>query len=341
MALAAVLAFAPFSTAAAACEMSLRGINLASAEFGVPGDAYGTGYIYPTESVIEKFADAKFNTIRLPFLWERLQPTLMQPLDSDELDRIRETVKLAHKYNMAIILDPHNYARYYGNLIGSPQVPVEAFADLWKRLGAVFANDDGVIYGLMNEPYDIEANDWLTAANAAINAIRMIGAGNLLLVPGTAWTGAHSWEQTFYGPSNASVMTGVVDSSNNFAYEVHQYTDSDYSGKAADCSNIAGAVDSLKQFTDWLNANNAQGFLGEFGTTDGLNCLVGLKQMVDIIHNDPKAWIGWAYWASGDWWQKGTPMIIQPNPRDGGSQQLRTLEPILNDPDTDRTSCNG
>ncbi|PRX11335.1 UNVERIFIED_ORG: cellulase (glycosyl hydrolase family 5) [Martelella mediterranea] len=331
------------STAASAqgCEMTLHGINVAGAEFGQPGQPYGQGYIYPSKETIDSLASDKFNAIRLPFLWERLQPSLNGVLDSTELSRIQETVEDARDNNMVVILDPHNYARYHGKVIGSPDVPVDAFADFWKRLSAVFANDEDIIFGLMNEPHDIEAPEWLTAANAAIAAIRNIGAGNLIFVPGTAWTGAHSWDQNFYGPSNASVMTGVVDPQDNFAFEVHQYADADYSGKADDCSHIKGAVDAVRSFTDWLNANDYQGFLGEFGTSDQFNCLRGLKQMADIIQNDQKAWIGWAYWASGDWWPQNAPMIIQPDLRNGGGAQLRTLQPILANNDLSRNACNG
>ena len=324
---------------AAACEMSLRGINVAGAEFGKPGDPYGEGYIYPTKETIDSLASDKFNAIRLPFLWERLQPQLNGILDDTELSRIQQTVDDAHANNMVVILDPHNYARYRGEVIGSPNVPVAAFADFWKRLGAVFANDEDVIFGLMNEPHDIEAADWLTAANAALKSIRDIGAGNLVLVPGTAWSGAHSWSQNFYGNSNASVMIGVQDPVDNFAFEVHQYADDDFSGKSDNCNQIDGAVSAIQSFTNWLNANDYQGFLGEFGTSDQLSCLRGLKQMVDIIEQNPKAWIGWAYWASGEWWPKNSPMIIQPDLRNGGKAQLTTLQPVLNEPDT-RLACN-
>ncbi|MEO1986571.1 MAG: glycoside hydrolase family 5 protein [Martelella sp.] len=324
---------------AADCEMSLRGINIAGAEFGKPGDPYGEGYIYPTKETIDSLANDKFNAIRLPFLWERLQPQLNGILDSTELSRIQDTVDDAHANNMVVILDPHNYARYRGEVIGSPNVPVAAFADFWKRLGSVFANDEDVIFGLMNEPHDIEAAEWLTAANAALKSIRDIGAGNLVLVPGTAWSGAHSWSQDFYGNSNASVMTGVQDPVDNFAFEVHQYADGDYSGKSNDCSQIKGAVSAIQSFTNWLNANDYQGFLGEFGTSDQLSCLRGLKQMVEIIEQNPKAWIGWAYWASGEWWPKNSPMIIQPDLRNGGKAQLTTLQPVLNEPAT-RLACN-
>ena len=59
------------------------GINLSGAEFGVPDEfrrpyptgAAGTDYIFPTRADIDSTAAAGFNIGRLPFAWERLQPT--------------------------------------------------------------------------------------------------------------------------------------------------------------------------------------------------------------------------------------------------------------------------
>ena len=83
-------------------------------------------------------------------------------------------------------------------------------------------------FGLMNEPNGVAATQWLAAANAAIAGIRASGAQNLVLVPGVRWTGAHSWYSGDSG-SNAAVMGGVVDPLDHYAYELHQYLDSDSS----------------------------------------------------------------------------------------------------------------
>ena len=58
----------------------------------------------------------------------------------------------------------------------------------------------------MNEPHDVPATQWLASANAAIAAIRETGATNLVLVPGTIWTGAHSWEEERDGGANGLIL---------------------------------------------------------------------------------------------------------------------------------------
>jgi hypothetical protein len=57
-------------------EARMFGVNLAGAEFGsVPG-TYGVDYTYPTSSELDYYAAKGVTLIRLPFLWERMQPAL-------------------------------------------------------------------------------------------------------------------------------------------------------------------------------------------------------------------------------------------------------------------------
>ena len=114
----------------------------------------------------------------------------------------------------------------------------------------------------MNEPHDMSTELWLEDANVAIQAIRRAGAHNLLLVPGNAWTGGHSWTHDWYGTPNAEVMLGIADSLDNYAYEIHQYLDSDYSGTSPECITAAEASEKLIDFTNWAKENGKRAFLG-------------------------------------------------------------------------------
>ena len=57
-------------------------------------------------------------------------------------------------------------------------------------------------------------------------------ARNLILVPGNAWSGGHSWNENWYGTPNAVAMLNVVDPLDNYAYEIHQYLDPSTGGSA-------------------------------------------------------------------------------------------------------------
>jgi endoglucanase len=327
------------ATAEASAASCFRGINLSGAEFGSIGGKVDKDYTWPSTNTLDYFANKGFNTVRLPFKWERLQPTLMGELDEAELSRLMETVELIRARGMKTILDPHNYARYHDKLIGSKDVPVEAFADFWARLARYYANDDQVVFGLMNEPNRMPVAQWLEAANAATAAIRdKAKANNLVLVPGTAWSGAHSWMAPVDGERNGVAMAKFSDPANNFVFEFHQYLDDDFSGTKGNCSRAADAEKALEDVTKWLKSNGYRGMLGEFGAPKGAACVAGLKAMVDVVEENKDVWTGWSYWVAGDWWSETEPLNIQPTKK-GDRPQLQALLPALRDLSAEGAAC--
>lgn len=163
-------------------------MNLAGADFGegyLPG-IYETHYIYPDQTSVDYFKSKQMNTVRLPFRWERLQRSLLAEFDATELARLDGFVTATTAKGMNVLLDPHNYARYHGELVGSSAVPNAALANFWSRLAQRYKANPRVIFGLMNEPHTMPTEQWVSAANDAIVAIRATGATNLILVPGNA-----------------------------------------------------------------------------------------------------------------------------------------------------------
>lgn len=279
--------------------MQYIGVNLAGAEFGSPGQPYGVGYTYPTADEIAYEAQAGMTIIRLPFLWERIQPTLNGPLDPAELDRMRAVVTEAASQGLSVVLDVHDYGSYHGQLIGSPAVPTSAFADLWGRLAGAFAAAPNVLFGLMNEPQQPDAATWLTDANAAIAAIRAAGARQEVLVSGIGWDGA----ATFTANGNSAVLApGIVDPAGNFAFEVHQYLDADASGTSAAVVSPTIGAERLAAVTQWAEAQHQRLFLGEFGTASDPTSLAALGNLLGAVAAHPDVWQGATYWAAGPWW---------------------------------------
>lgn len=280
------------------------GVNLAGAEFAensLPG-SYGTDYTYPTHAEVDYFTGKGMNVFRLPFRWERLQRTAFADFDAAELARIDDFVNYATGKGASVVLDPHNYARYYGTVIGTGNVPAGAFADLWGRLASRYKGNGRVIFGLMNEPHDMPTELWRDDANAAIQSIRNAGAANLILVPGNGWTGAHSWNQSWYGTPNAQAMLGINDPGNNYAFEAHQYMDGNFSGTSDQCVSATIGSEKLAEFTNWLRQNGRRGFLGEFAGGRNNTCYAALDNMLSYVDNNADVWLGWTYWAAGPWW---------------------------------------
>ena len=302
------------------------GINLAGAEFGeVPGQ-YGVDYIYPSADDVAYFAAAGMNVLRVPFSWERLQPELDSPLDADELARLAALVSDATDRDVSVILDPHNYARYEGQIIGDGQVSVASFADFWRRLASEFAANDLVVFGLMNEPHDMGATSWFDIANQGIAAIRDAGATNLILVPGDDWTAAESW------PSVNAAMTGIDDPQDNYAFEVHLYLDSDNSGayQNSECVSETIGADRLGAFTSFARAGAHRAFVGEFGVPVNANCLVALDNLITHVGDNADVYLGWTYWAAGPWWGD-YPLSAQPTEDGEDRPQMQVMRRHLGD----------
>jgi endoglucanase len=306
-------------TTATPATLAWRGVNLSGAEFGqdkpMPG-TYGTQYIYPSANEAAYFKSKGMNIVRLPFRWERLQPTFNQAFDVAELGHMHDFVDAVTANGMTVLLDVQNFAHYGGAqlendplwAIGSTNVPVTAFSNLWSRLATEFKGNSRVMFGLMNEPHDIDVSTWVSAANQAIVAIRATGATNTITVPGVSWTGAWSWTNntwqtggTYNGDSNAVAMLNVTDSGNNLLFEVHQYLDTDYSGQYLSGECVYDSA-KLVNFTAWLKANNKKGLLGEIGAPSNAACNLAVANVLSHVQANADVWAGWMWWSAGPWW---------------------------------------
>ena len=95
----------------------------------------GTDYTFPTTAEVDYYMSKGMNTFRVGFKWERCRPprtARSTPRTSRASTRSSRTRPARARTS---ILNPHNFARYYGNTVGSAQVPNAVFADFWSRLG--------------------------------------------------------------------------------------------------------------------------------------------------------------------------------------------------------------
>src|SRR4051812_16813325 len=171
--------------------VSFTGVNLSSAEFGsrLPG-TYNSDYTYPTTSEINYFVSKGLNTFRVPFRWERAQPTLNSAFDATELSRLDAVVSAATSAGAFMVLDPHNYARYWvggepggtETLVGGAAVPNSAFADFWTRLANKYKSERRGIFRLMKQPNTMPTGQWRHSAEGSLKAIPATGAPKLIFV---------------------------------------------------------------------------------------------------------------------------------------------------------------
>jgi hypothetical protein len=70
-------------------------------------------------------------------------------------------MRLTNARKLVVLLDPHNYARYYGtDIIGGTNVSGADFADFWRRMALEFKDDPYVWFGLVNEPHNLPTQQW-------------------------------------------------------------------------------------------------------------------------------------------------------------------------------------
>lgn len=141
----------------------LRGVNVSGGEFPQAGfssaspGVFGTDYSYGSAATYAYLGSRGLSLVRIPFHWERLQPTLGAALNATELGRLTAAVNAAGAAGLKVVLDCHNYGAYIlpgptTVRIGSASLTVDHFADLWARLAFAFASNPAVVaYGLMNE----------------------------------------------------------------------------------------------------------------------------------------------------------------------------------------------
>jgi endoglucanase len=313
-----------------------RGVSLAGPEFATqmanfsnenPG-TFGRDYTYNSEATVAYFCTQGLRLLRLPLRWERLQPRLSQSLDAAELSRVETTVAWAQKHGGRVILDIHNYGRYFLQHDGQPcscviDQPLDGrivvsrrhFADLWRRLAQAFRSESAVYaYGLMNEPHDMGQSSWQAISQAAVDAIRRGKDSHLILVAGDGWSSAAQFAQV------NGRQAWIDDIARNTAYEAHCYFDEDSSGHYARSFEVELARDSrlvergvhrLRPFVHWCRANRVRGFIGEYGIpASETRWHAVLSRFLEELD---QAGMDSCYWAAGEWWGQ-YPLSIQPDP---------------------------
>ncbi len=306
------------------------GVNLAGAEFAeenMPG-ILDEQYTYPNAEELDYYKSKGLTLIRLPFRWERIQLSFGESLETENINKIKEVVKMATDREMQVILDLHNYGRYRLNgsdeIIGSDQVSIANVKDLWTKLAAEFKGETNIWgYGIMNEPHDMLSNtSWFSIAQEIINGIRSIDTKTTIIVSGDSWSSAERWKE------ESDNLKNLVDPSNKIIYEAHVYFDANAGGFYGDSYDDESAspqtgVNRVQPFIDWLKENNLRGYIGEYGIPDDdARWLTTLDNFLTHIKNNC---INGTYWAGGPWW--GTDkMAIDPTDDTGESNPLSGAE---------------
>ena len=314
------------------------GINLSALENSdeVPGTA-NTDYALPTDAEFDFLRSKNLTFVRLPFKWERLQPTRSGPLDPTYLGYIHAGVAKAAARGMKIALDCHNYGGYGADKIGGGVVTSADFADLWLRLALVFSGDPTIAaYDIMNEPSNMPTLDvWQPAAQAAIDAIRSIDVTTPIYVEGNNYSSAFTWAD------QNPTLHQLNDPSHLLVFSAHSYLDRDSSGTHYSWVEEVVAGDQLTGlpldtstgirrvagFVGWLKQHGLNGNIGETGAgLDDPNWLSALdKEIAFLLDNH----VTFVYWNLGPFFLS-YPYSIEPDVTGVDKVQVAVLTKYTN-----------
>ncbi len=225
-----------------------RGVAIGSGTFGAsdvddgysnadPG-RYGWDYTYESAKGYAFLARRGIRLVRLGVSWERLQRRPAGPLDAKEVARLLRALTWAEQAGLKVVLDLHSYGTYAladgGRVrqvaLGTPELPVSALADLWRRLAEATSSSRAIVgYDLMNEPARLAVGGaqgalvWEAASQGAVEAIRQAGGTATVVVAGYGSSSPVGWPHLHPEP-------WIEDPLGDVAYEVHSYFDEDGSG---------------------------------------------------------------------------------------------------------------
>lgn len=173
----------------------------------------------------------------------------------------------------------------------------EAFASLWSLLATKYANNPLVMFGLMNEPHDLDISKFAVSCQAAVNAIRAAGAkSQTIVLPGNSWDNAGVWASGANAPMLAITDPASSDKS-ALILDVHKYFDSDGSGSSTTCTN--NGLDLLQPLVAYLKANGRKAILSEIGGAPTPSCLTYVPQAMQYLVDNADVIAGFTTWSAG------------------------------------------
>ncbi|KAK2765503.1 hypothetical protein FQN54_008357 [Arachnomyces sp. PD_36] len=304
-----------------AASLEFFGVNESCAEFGeteLPG-VLDTDYTWPDTAKIDTLREAGMNIFRVAFLMERLIPDDMTgKFDETYLGDLKKTVSHITEGGSHAILDPHNYGRYYGEIISS----TDDFQAFWESVATEFKGNDLVIFDTNNEYHTMEQKHVLDLNQAAIDGIRAAGATNTIFVEGNSWSGAWTWVDV------NDNMKALTDPEDNIIYEMHQYLDEDGSGTHPACVSGTIGAERVAEATEWLRENNKTGIIGEFAGATNDVCKTAVTGLLDTLSENTDVWAGALWWAAGPWWAD---YMYSMEPGTGAAHEgmLETIKPYF------------
>lgn len=274
------------------------GVNVAGGEFGnknLPGQL-NKDYTWPDKGALDTLMRDGMNVFRVACMMERVVPSKMTgTVNETYFTGLADSINYITGKGAYAIIDPHNFGRYYDQII----TDTAGFKAWWTTLAARFKDNEKVIFDTNNEYHDMDNTLVARLNQAAIDGIRAAGAtSQYIFVEANSWSGA--WH--FVDSGSAATMKDLTDPSDKIVYQLHQYLDADGSGTHEQCVSGTIGAERIKPATDWLKANGKKGIIGEIAGASNPTCITAITGALQHLQDNSDVWTGFLLWSAGPWW---------------------------------------
>ncbi len=300
----------------------LLGVNLCGAEFGtdLPGTLH-KDYEYPGEAQFAYYASKGLKVFRLPFKWERVQRWTHGGLNALAMHNgIYTTLDLAQKHGCQLLLEPHNFGRFYGVPLITSRDDIGILRDFWSAFVDA-TSDHPATWGyelIGNEPHDLigdPVTTWRLDHEVAEEVRSQTTKPLIWAAPG--WQSARFIQDNaagfqWLGDTNSSIGVHVYgDGNSSGSYKIPYAEDIDQGVWPRAAVTPTTMADRLQYAVDFATQHSVNLYVTEFGVPQGPEWLAMLEAFLAKVDGSAPVLGGFA-WAGGPWWGD-YPLSLEPN----------------------------
>jgi endoglucanase len=307
IALAAITYLSAFSTAQAQQNNSAafafakrigHGINLGNALEAPTEGAWG---VVLKEEYFKAIKDAGFSHVRLPVRWSaHALQTPPYTIDSTFMERVAWAISEAQKYNLAIVVDMHDY----DELQKAPEANQERFESIWKQIAERFSRaSNDVAFELYNEPSNsLDSQRWNNLLTETLHVVRRTNPHRIIVIGPVLFNSIDKLPELELPEADRDLLVTV------HFYEPRQFTHqgaewigsesnawlgTQWLGTDAEVQAISGRFD---QASGWGKQHERPLYLGEFGAYEKADMESRVRWTRTVLQQATKRGMATAYW---------------------------------------------
>lgn len=220
------------------------------------------------ESHFAAIKAAGFDSVRIPIRWSlHISPNPPHTIDPKFLARVDQIISFGLKYDLAVIIDVHNFDELYKD----PDTYEPVLMAIWEQLSYHYAKaPPKLIFEIINEPQDKFSGARVNKAqNEALKIIRKYNPTRTTILAGDEW-GAIDGMDNLKPPQDPYIVATVhYYGPFEFTHQGAEWMGKDAPPKGRNWP-LKGEFDQLnKDITrmyEWREKLNIPVFMGEYGT---------------------------------------------------------------------------